>query len=374
MSTELDNLDAMLQQAFAKATEIYRERGFQRRIGFGRKPALINVDLANAWTRPGNPFTCEKIDDQIIPGVQQLLAACRANAHVVVHTTTCYQVTDRDDPHTDMGLWHHKIPIEATQVVTYVSVEGAHESDQHAVIPVVEALEANDCKPKEMVADTNYGRGQNIVDAAEHDVELTSPACGTAPQPAEGEGTRDDFEFSADGQRLERCPQGHAPIEQGPSGPNGTRRTARMDTAPCADCPLLQACPMRFHVRAETMTFTWSPAEGATTARRRAEQTPAFKIRYRIRSGIEAMNSEYKGPYCGGRLRVRGHPAVTRTVKFKFIALNLRRRPQPLGHRNPSPLPSPINFVVKNGSNTLGKKLAGIPVPVSAILISMPSA
>ncbi len=113
MSTELDDLDAMLQQAFAKATEIYRARGFQRRIGFGRKPALINVDLANAWTRPGNPFTCEKIDDQIIPGVQQLLAACRANNHVVVHTTTCYQVTDRDDPHTDMGLWHHKIPIEA---------------------------------------------------------------------------------------------------------------------------------------------------------------------------------------------------------------------------------------------------------------------
>ncbi len=36
---------------------------FQRRVGFGRRPALINVDLANAWTRPGNPFTCEKIDE-----------------------------------------------------------------------------------------------------------------------------------------------------------------------------------------------------------------------------------------------------------------------------------------------------------------------
>ena len=73
------------------------------------------------------------------------------------------------------------------------------------------------------------------------------------------------------------------------------------------------------------MTFTWSPAEGATAARRRAEQTPAFKTRYRIRSGIEATNSEYKGPYGGGRLRVRGHPAVARTVKLKFMALNIRR-------------------------------------------------
>ncbi|MFQ5775951.1 MAG: hypothetical protein ACE5GS_15630 [Kiloniellaceae bacterium] len=41
-----------LEKAFSVATEPYQSRGFQRRIGFGRKPALVNVDLANAWTRP----------------------------------------------------------------------------------------------------------------------------------------------------------------------------------------------------------------------------------------------------------------------------------------------------------------------------------
>jgi N-carbamoylsarcosine amidase len=105
-------LDAALTLAFEKASELYRARGFQRRIGFGSRPALINVDLANAWTRPGNPFTCEGVDDRIIPGVQALLAACRRNGHPVVHVTTCYQVTDRSNPLTDMGLWHNKIPIE----------------------------------------------------------------------------------------------------------------------------------------------------------------------------------------------------------------------------------------------------------------------
>lgn len=223
-------------------------------------------------------------------------------------------------------------PENATQVVTHADVEGAHVSDQHAVVrescrtrPVIDALDAKGCKPEALLADTNYGRGQNIVDAAARDVELVSPACGSAPQPAEGEVTRDDFRFSADGQRLEQCPQGHAPIEQGPSGPDDSRRTARMEIATCAACPLVQACPTRLNGRANTMTFTWSPAEGATAARRRAEQTPAFKTRYRIRSGIEATNSEYKGPYGGGRLRVRGHPAVARTVKLKFMALNIRR-------------------------------------------------
>lgn len=113
MSDEMAELKKRLKEAFEVATKLYQERGFQRRIGFGRKPALVNVDLANAWTRPGNPFTCDDIDDQIIPGVQRLLEACRANNHLVVHVTTCYQNTDREDPHTDMGMWHHKVPVEA---------------------------------------------------------------------------------------------------------------------------------------------------------------------------------------------------------------------------------------------------------------------
>jgi N-carbamoylsarcosine amidase len=116
--TDFDHaeLDRMLQAAFDASSRIYKERGFARRIGFGSRPALISVDLANAWTRPGNPFTCEKMDDQIIPAMQRLLAACRANGHPVIHVTTAYQITDRTAPWTDMGLWHHKIPIEAVSL------------------------------------------------------------------------------------------------------------------------------------------------------------------------------------------------------------------------------------------------------------------
>ena len=107
-----DKLTEALEAAFAEATRRYHDRGFQRRVGFGKRPALINVDLATAWTRPGNPFTCEHIDDQVIPAVQKLLAAFRKHKLPVVHVTTCYQVTDRNNPDTDMGLWHHKIPVE----------------------------------------------------------------------------------------------------------------------------------------------------------------------------------------------------------------------------------------------------------------------
>jgi nicotinamidase-related amidase len=112
----IENLDRILQQAFDESTRIYQARGFQRRIGFGHKPAIVSVDLANAWTRPGNPFTCEKVDEEIIPGMQRLLAAARAHNHVVVHVTTAYQNTDVNDPKSDMGLWARKIPIEAVDI------------------------------------------------------------------------------------------------------------------------------------------------------------------------------------------------------------------------------------------------------------------
>ena len=213
------------------------------------------------------------------------------------------------------------------EVVTHVSVEGAHESDQHATIPVLDDLENKGCKPDTLLADTNYGRGQNIVEAAQRGVDLVSPSCGPKPEADEGDFILDDFLFSSDGERIEHCPMGQKPVKQGARGKH--RRYARMDAKRCGRCSWTGRCPARRSDRATTVTLTWSPAAGATSARRHRERTKEFKDGYRLRSGIEATNSEYKRPYGGGRLRVRGSPAVTRTVKFKFMALNIRRWTKP---------------------------------------------
>src|SRR5690606_42161065 len=111
-------LDRLLQQAFDTASKLYQARGFQRRVGFGKRPALVSVDLANAWTRPGNPFTCdqEKMDNEIIPGMQRLLEACRRHGHPVIHVTTAYEITDLDAEFTDMGLWQRQIPVDVVHL------------------------------------------------------------------------------------------------------------------------------------------------------------------------------------------------------------------------------------------------------------------
>jgi len=110
-----DNIEAALQSIFSADSGIYQTRGFQRRVGFGRRPALIHIDLANAWTRPGHAFSCDGMD-VIIPAVQRLNEAGRAKGIPVVYTTTAYAVTS--GPNTDMGLWHHKIPVEMLQLGT----------------------------------------------------------------------------------------------------------------------------------------------------------------------------------------------------------------------------------------------------------------
>ena len=102
-------VETALQTIFAADTGIYQRRGFQRRVGFGRRPALIHIDLANAWTKPGHAFSCDGMD-VIIPAVQTLNEAARAKQIPIVYTTTAYAVTA--GPNTDMGIWHHKIPVE----------------------------------------------------------------------------------------------------------------------------------------------------------------------------------------------------------------------------------------------------------------------
>ena len=104
-----------LETLFAADTAIYGTRGFQRRVGFGEKPALVHIDLANAWTRPGHAFSCDGMET-IIPAVQRLNEAGRAKGVPIVYTTTAYAVTE--GPNTDMGLWVRKIPVEHLKVGT----------------------------------------------------------------------------------------------------------------------------------------------------------------------------------------------------------------------------------------------------------------
>lgn len=105
-----DVMSETLQALFARNAAFYDARGFERRVGYGSKAALVVIDMANGWTRPGSPFSCTGMDS-VVPANRRLLDAFRARRLPVVFTTTAYDVTE--GPNSDMGLWSRKVPIEA---------------------------------------------------------------------------------------------------------------------------------------------------------------------------------------------------------------------------------------------------------------------
>jgi hypothetical protein len=245
------------------------------------------------------------------------------------------------------------------QVITDVDVNGAHVSDQHAVVPAVERLAEKGMRPDELTADTGFGSGENIVACAQRDVDLQAPvqdphrtpaadrwaapvegndaqptvvgvedvAPKVAPENGAEEGEKfglERFDFSSDFESIVNCPAGHEPTRQwGTHG--GARVAAEFDPATCASCPFAAACPTKARRTGGPRQLGWRPAEAATTKRQIEQQTPEFKERYKIRSGIESTNSVLKGVMGAGELRVRGQPRVTLAICLKALALNVSR-------------------------------------------------
>lgn len=106
MAKEIFDLK-LLDQAFKKAREIHMSRGFQKRVGYGKRPAIVTVDMANAWTRPGHAFSCDNMEE-VIPNVSRLLDTAREKNVPIFHSTTAYN----PNGYADIGRWADKIPLQ----------------------------------------------------------------------------------------------------------------------------------------------------------------------------------------------------------------------------------------------------------------------
>jgi hypothetical protein len=206
------------------------------------------------------------------------------------------------------------------QAVTSVNVHGANESDQHQVEPALEQIQRTCGKaPEEMEADSGYASGENILLAEKRGTELVAPI---GSKGSESPVTLGDFELDESGERVLQCPAGQQPVEHRPSR-GGKAMLACFDATTCKNCVLRDICPTESRKQNRVLPLT---PENVAVARRRVEQeTPEFKERYKIRSGIEATNSELKRSHRLGKLRVRRRPRVALAVRLKVLALNLKR-------------------------------------------------
>jgi len=247
------------------------------------------------------------------------------------------------------------------QIVTAVAVNGAHESDQKALLPMVEQLAASEMLPQTLLADTGYGSGANIVGCAERGVDLLAPVQDPhAPAPPEqfAQAIAQEVEAPAEPQaqatgseagavgpktaeqdspakplglnafwfdftchEITACPGGQVPVSQHLAG---GQMIADFPSTACGACPLASTCPIR-ELACGDRQLRRSPAVIATEIRQEEQQGAAFKELYRKRSGVESTNEELKGRHGLGGLRVRCRPRVALAAWLKALALNVKR-------------------------------------------------
>jgi len=202
-------------------------------------------------------------------------------------------------------------------LITYVSVEAAHKSDAHAIIPAIEDTKERGLAPTEILADTLYGSDENCEKAREQGVEIVSPVTGRGKETSV---TLNDFTLTQSGE-VKSCPEGHRP-EQTRKDEAG-RLTAAMKTETCESCTKTADCPVKAGKKFHYLHYDEKAIRLA--ARRAIEKTDEFKNRYRFRSGVEGTMSQYDRKTGVKQLRVRGMTAVSLAAVLKATGINILR-------------------------------------------------
>ena len=216
------------------------------------------------------------------------------------------------------------------ELITQVAVTDACASDEHATIPMLEALAQRGHRPEEMVADAAFGSGDNAVEAERKGTELISPVKGPKVEvedvaPEERPVTAADFLVDANLEDPAVCPAGHFATEQTQTAAAANQVVLTFAPETCEGCALFDACPAQLNRDGDGYVLPVDLVAANIERRRRAIASGTFKERYRIRAGIEATSSELKRRHGLGSLRVRGRWRVVLAVYLKTLACNVKR-------------------------------------------------
>jgi len=214
-------------------------------------------------------------------------------------------------------------PDNEVQLITCAIPQTAVETDSNAPSKVWEDLKASDLLAKQMLSDTHYNSDENVQLAEQYGVELVGPTpSGSSDRKDLDELTIDDFNIDEQSEEVVCCPAGHTPVSSVADPATGKTRTVLPESA-CGPCDFFDQCPVRKHRDGYRLEHTAKQRRMA--GRRREEATDVFRQRYRVRRGIEGTNSGLKRRTGLGQLRVRGQPAVFRSILLKVTGWNILR-------------------------------------------------
>jgi nicotinamidase-related amidase len=113
-----DDLDArpIAERWGDEVADFYSSRGFGNRVGFGRHPAVLVVDMMVAFTDPSYGVGVEQA--ATVDAIAELLAAARDRGLPVYYTRTAYERDGRDG-----GVFMEKVPALRELVLGSPAVE-----------------------------------------------------------------------------------------------------------------------------------------------------------------------------------------------------------------------------------------------------------
>jgi len=226
-------------------------------------------------------------------------------------------------------------PDNPVQLILSAIPETAVKSDSAALEIVIDDLKARGLLPDRLLADTAYGSDDNDILCRTEGISLVSPTPGKCPMEhidpdaitvsdfriEDGE-TKDDYGRTIIVPTCVECPAGQKP-HRSFFNEDLNQINILQFIEVCSACPLRQKCPVRIADGWNQVTI--EAKQVRLINRRRREQTPEFRTKYRVRGGIEATNSIVKRVTGLDRLRVRGRPAVFSSILLKVAGWNLLR-------------------------------------------------
>ena len=210
--------------------------------------------------------------------------------------------------------------------------------------PIVEDLAARDLLPGTHLLDSGYVDADFLVTAQQHQIDVVGPPFGSYSWQHKLAHGYDLQAFVLDWDAHQaRCPQGHTSVKWTPghdvSGDPVFR--IRFDKATCRACPTRHVCTTAKDAPRQLTVRPQAHHEAMQAARQRQE-TPEFKEKYALRSGVESSLSQGIRRFDLRQSRYRGLVRTHLQHLFTATAMNLVRvitwlKGDPVGERRRKP-------------------------------------
>lgn len=220
---------------------------------------------------------------------------------------------------------------DGPNVITDVATTAATTHDSQVLPGIHTRLARRGLLPAEHLVDAGYTSLPHLEQAArEHQVTVSGPLkSNPTRRHRRGEGfARDDFHIDYDKQQV-TCPQGQ--VSAGWHGPYPTSSptaapliVARFTKSQCRPCPARTQCTSTAD-NARTVGFPPRELRDLQLHVRAEQQTPEWKTRYAVRSGVESTFNEFAHGHGMLRCRYRGQGKVHVQHVLTAIAVNIER-------------------------------------------------